>query len=138
MNYPSLIFTWRKLLFLVTKRRDEVHRANAIGAMNDLRQGEGRPPSWLQTSARVDAFFAGVQELSFSRNIPAGYVHNVLASEINYRRIIWYAGALEARKATFAEQQIAVADLVLEWWISQDRIERAMGLGVDDKPRCTF
>lgn len=118
MGYPSLGFICHELLFLMTKRRVRIHHANKIGAMNDLRSGEDRPPSWLSNSDRLEEFLSGVQTLSLSRNVPHGYVLHVLGDEVNYRRLICYTGALEARKATFAEQQIAIADLILEWWFS--------------------
>ena len=61
--------------------------------------------------------------MSSRRGVPPPYVLHVLASEENYRRLVSYAGALEARKANFAEQQLAIVDLILDWWFSHLRTE---------------
>ena len=123
MAYLSLRFIWHELLSLMTERRAQIHQANKNGAMNDLRCGDGRPPSWLSNSDRLEEFLSGTQSLSLSRDVPDGYVRHILANQDNYRRLVSYVGALEAREATFAEQQMAVTDLILEWWLSHCRAE---------------
>lgn len=119
-------FIWNELLSPMSKRRAQAHQNTKTAAMNDLRCGGGCPPSWLRNSDRLEEFLSGVKALSSSRDIPPAYVLDVLANEGNYRRLVSYAGALEARKANFAEQQLAIADLILEWWFSHVRTEAIM------------
>ena len=114
-------FPWNKLLPHLVERRAKAFQDTKNAAMNDLRCGGGCQLSWLRDSDRLEEFLASVNALASRRGIPPAYVLNVLASEENYRRLVSYAGALEARKANFSEQQLAIADLILEWWLSHVR-----------------
>ena len=125
-NHQSMRLIWNKLLSPIMKRRLQAHLDTTTAAMSDLRCGGGCPPSWLRNSKRVEAFLAGVNALSSSRGVPAAYVLHVLENDGNYRRLVSYAGALESRKANFVAQQLAIADLILEWWCSHVRAEALM------------
>jgi hypothetical protein len=124
--HQSMRFIWNELLSPMVKRRAQAHQDTKTAAMNDLRCGSGCPPSWLGNSDRLEEFLSGVSALSSSRDVPPAYVLHVLENEGNYRRLVSYAGALEARKANFAAQQLAIADLILEWWFSHVRTEAIM------------
>jgi hypothetical protein len=100
--------------------------------MNDLRCTGGQRPTWRSNLDRREEFLYGTNALLVSRNVPDRYVGHVLGKEENYRRIVSYAGALEARKATFAEQQMAVADLIFEWWLSNVHVKQLMEICGDD------
>jgi hypothetical protein len=91
--------------------------------MIDLQLGNGRPPSWHSNSDRLLAFHSGIRALSMKRGVLDEYFDHVVANKNNCQRLITYAGAMEARRATFAEQQMAAADQILEWWHSHLRIE---------------
>lgn len=119
-------FIWNQLLPFTTGRRARAHQSMKTAAMNDLRFGDGRPPSWHRNSDRLLEFHSGIRALSMSRGIFDEYIDHVVANENNCQRLITYAGAIEARGATFAEQQIAVADQIFEWWHSHLRIEAAI------------
>jgi hypothetical protein len=124
--HQSMRFIWNELLSPMVKRRAQAHQDITTAAMNDLRCGGGCPPSWIRDSDRLEEFLSGVNALSSSRDVPSAYVLHVLANEGNYRRLVSYAGALEARKANFAAQQLAIADLILEWWFSHVRTQAIM------------
>ena len=91
--------------------------------MIDLQLGNGRQPSWHSNSDRLLAFHSGIRALSMKRGVLDEYIDHVFANENNCQRLISYAGAMEARGATFVEQQMAVADQILEWWRSHLRIQ---------------
>ena len=112
-----------ELFSRMAERRAKAHQVTKTAAMNDLRCGGGSPPTWLRHPDRLDEFLSGVNALSSRRNVPHAYVLHVLENEENYRRLVNYAGALEVHKATFAAQQLAIADLILEWWYSHLRAE---------------
>lgn len=94
--------------------------------MIDLQLGNGRPPYWLSNSGRLLAFHSGIRALSMKRGVLNEYIDHVLANENNCQRLISYAGAMGARRASFAEQQLAAADQIFEWWHSHLRIQAAI------------
>lgn len=94
--------------------------------MIDLQLGNGRQPSWHSNSDRLLAFHSGIRALSMKRGVLDEYIDHVFANENNCQRLISYAGAMEARGAGFAEQQLAAADQIFEWWHSHLRIEAAI------------
>lgn len=83
--------------------------------------GGGHPPSWSEKNHRADGFFAGVDRLATGKGVPSHYAKSVLTKEVNVRRLLWYIGALEDQGATWIEQQMAVADLVVEWWRAEEK-----------------
>ena len=84
--------------------------------------GKGRhPPSWHGRDDREKDFFSGVIDLATHKDVPRPYAHTVLAKEVNMRRLLWYLGALEDQGASGREQQMAVADQIVEWWTVEQR-----------------
>lgn len=89
------------------------HAAN-VAAMQEVRCGRGAMPSWRGQPDRTEQFWSGVPWLSSRRNIPFDYVARVTRDPLNRQRMLELAGALEQRRARFAAQQWAVADLITE------------------------
>lgn len=104
-------------------------RAKAYGAkkrraMIEQQLGGGHPPSWYEGANRREEFFAGVSRLATRRRVPSAYAQTVLGKEVNVRRLSWYVGVLEDQGASWAEQQMAVADQISEWWSAEELAKR--------------
>ena len=100
--------------------------------MNDLRCGRAQPPSWYANVERREEFLHGIQTMSRRNEVPDEYYQEVLSKEVNYVRLFNYAGAMEVRKASFIEQQLAISNLILEWHIRQVRIDRMIEMNWHD------
>lgn len=81
--------------------------------------GCGHPPSWHGSGEQQKEFFAGVHGLATRKGVPGSYAQAVLAKEVNARRLNWYVGLLEDQDASWSEQQMAVAEQLVEWWVPE-------------------
>lgn len=82
------------------------------------------PPSWHENGNRKEEFFSGAAWLATRKGVSSPYAHAVVAKEVNVRRLLWYVGALEVQGATWAEQQMAVAEQIVEWWELEERAQK--------------
>ena len=99
----------------------KAYEAKKHRAKIDQQLGGGHPPSWHESASRQREFFAGVDRLATRKGVPSSYAHVVLGKEVNLRRLSWYVGILEDQGASWAEQQMAVADQIIEWWMAEER-----------------
>jgi len=107
----------------VLQAKARMHFADELAAKRDLGQAPAGSPSWLGT-AKEEEFFNGVSKLAYKSAVPVTYVVNGFASPQSSAVIFSLAANMEARGASFAEQQLAAANFVVDAW---------MELGEDDK-----
>lgn len=114
---------WKFVRFRLTARA-KAYEAKKHRAKIDQQLGGGHPPSWHESASRQGEFFAGVDRLATRKGVPSSYTQVVLGKEVNLRRLSWYVGTLEDQGASWAEQQMAVADQIIEWWTAEERARR--------------
>ena len=114
------LLAWRGVRFrLIAKAK--AYEAKKHRARIDQQLGGGHPPSWHDKAHRHEEFFDCVEQLVTRKGVPSSYAHTVLGKEVNVRRLFWYSGALEDQGASWLEQQMAVADQIIEWWVAEER-----------------
>ncbi len=112
--------TWRTVRFRLAAKA-KAYEAKKHRAKIDQQLGGGHPPSWHERANRHGEFFAGVDRLATRKGVPSSYAQAVLGKEVNLRRLSWYVGVLEDQGASWVEQQMAVADQIIEWWTAEER-----------------
>ena len=113
-------FAWRGIRIRLAARA-KAYEAKRHRARIDQQTGGGHPPSWHEKADRQEEFFACVERLATRKGVPSSYAQAVLGKEVNARRLSWYVGFLEDQGATWVEQQMGVADQVIEWWEAEER-----------------
>ena len=116
---------WRMIRFRVAAKA-EAYEAKKHQARIDQLLGNSHPPSWHCKANLQEEFLAGVVRLATRRGVTRSYAEIVLRKEVNARRLSWYVGALEDQGASWAEQQMAVADQISEWWTAEERALKRM------------
>ena len=111
---------WRGVRFRLAAKAKS-YEAKKHRARIDQQLGGGHPPSWHEKANRQEEFFACVERLVTRKGVPSSYAQTVLGKEVNVRRLSWYSGALEDQDASWLEQQMAVADQIIEWWETEER-----------------
>lgn len=103
---------WRVRIHVRT--RAQQFEAHKKAAWISLQTGSGGFPSWIRNEERLSAFLFTVQKLVLRKGVPHRKILAALASEHFFIRLISFAGALEIRDVTFAEQQLAVAEAIVQ------------------------
>ena len=129
---------WRARIHL--KSRAQRLEESKKAAWVSLQCGSADLPSWIQNEERLSAFLFGAQRLALRKGVPHRKILETLATEHVFGQLIRFAGALEHRKATFAEQQLAVAETVAERFNYEERMRVASkiffsGCSTDQKER---
>lgn len=63
---------------------------------------------------KISEFIYGVEKLAEREGVPIIMSSQLMSHEELQRNLMHYAGAMEARGASFAEQQMAVAEKIVE------------------------
>lgn len=116
---------WRIARFRLAERA-KAFEAIKHRARIDQQLGGGHPPSWYESAIQQEEFFAGVDRLVTRKGVPGAYADYVLGKEVNVRRLTWYVGVLEDQGASWVQQQMAVADQIIEWWSAEERALKLM------------
>jgi hypothetical protein len=111
----------RKFVQFRLAAKTKAYDAKKFRARIAQQLGSAHAPSWLEIDNRPREFFAGVHRLATNKGVPHTYTKTVLGKEVNVRRLFWYVGALEDQGASWLEQQMAVADQVVDWWAAEER-----------------
>ena len=134
----AIVVLWRARIHLKikSKRFEEDKKAAWIS----LQTGSGDLPSWATNEEMLSEFLFAVQRLASRKGVPHRKILETLATEHVFGQLIRFAGALEHRKATFAEQQLAVAETVAERFNYEERMRVASkiffsGCSTDQKER---
>src|SRR5690606_18419502 len=90
--------------------RTRMHFANERRASRAVAAGNGRIPSWAGDRGEIEVFIKTIQAHASRKGVPQVFLWGVL------RPLIEYAGAMENEGASFVEQQVAVADKLVELW----------------------
>ena len=116
----AIVALWRARIHLTAKakRFDE----NKKKAWISLQTGSSNLPSWTSNEERLSEFLLAVQKLALRKGVPHRRILDALATEHVFVQLIRFAGALEHRKATFAEQQLAVAETILQRFDYDERM----------------
>ncbi len=94
--------------------RSRMHGANQLRSARDISEGKGRLPSWMGNRDKISEFIFGVEQLALRAGVPIVLSSQIMLHDDVQRNLMHYAGAMEARGATFAEQQMAVAEKVVD------------------------
>ena len=111
---------WRGVRFRLAAKV-KAYEAKKHRARIEQQLGGGHPPSWHEKANRQEEFFDCVERLATRKGVPSSYAQTVLGKEVNVRRLSWYSGALEDQGASWLEQQMAVAEQIVEWWETEER-----------------
>ncbi|HPZ14793.1 MAG TPA: hypothetical protein PLK04_11255 [Bacillota bacterium] len=116
----AIVVLWRARAHQSKKARrfEENKRAARIS----LQTGSMDLPSWVRNEGRLSEFLFTVQRLALRKGMPHRTVLEALATEHLFVHLICLAGALEVRKATFAEQQMAVAETIAQRYEYDERM----------------
>jgi hypothetical protein len=97
-------------------------------AMRDLLQGQGIRPSWVTDELRQEQFVTVIRHLAHRKSVPHSFISETLHDVASFKALVHFAGALEQRKASFSEQQMAVAEFLTQLWGKLDRDRKALHL----------
>ena len=111
---------WRARIHL--KSRAQRLEESKKAAWVSLQCGSADLPSWIQNEERLSAFLFGAQRLALRKGVPHRKILEALATEHFYVQLITFAGTLELRNVTFAEQQLAVAETISQRFAYDERM----------------
>ena len=111
---------WRALIHL--RSRAQRFEESKKAAWVSLQCGSADLPSWIQNEERLSAFLFGAQRLALRKGVPHRKILEALATEHFYVQLITFAGTLELRNVTFAEQQLAVAETISQRFAYDERM----------------
>ena len=111
---------WRALIHLKSRAQRLEERKKA--ARVSLQCGCADLPSWIQDEKRLSDFLFGAQRLALRKGVPHRKILEALATEHFYVQLITFAGTLELRNVTFAEQQLAVAETISQRFAYDERM----------------
>jgi hypothetical protein len=114
---------WRARIYL--KARVRRFEESKKAAWICLQTGSGGLPSWTRNEERLSDFLFTVQKLALRKGVPHQKVLEALAAEHVLIQLISFAGALELRNVTFAEQQLAVAETIVQRFDYDERMRAA-------------
>ena len=103
-------------VYAFVKAKVRMAHANQMRAMRDLLEGSGRAPSWVNNLDRREEFLYTIERLAIRKSVPPAYIREALGDKEMFKTFVHYAGALEKHKASFAEQKVAVAELIVKLW----------------------
>jgi len=118
-----ILAMWRARIHL--KARAQKFQENKKAAWISLQSGSGELASWIRNEEKLSKFLFGVQKLALRKGIPHRKIVEALATEHFFVQLISFAGALEFRKATFSEQQLAVAETIVQRFDYDERMRVA-------------
>ena len=98
------------------KAKTRTYYAKQMAAGRDMQSGRGRSPSWGANLDRRDEFLQSLHVLSARKGVPRAFVVDNIHNKNVFQVLVRYAGALEHHNASFAEQTIAVADMLVSMW----------------------
>ena len=116
----AIVALWRARIHLAVKA--ESFDENKKKAWISLQTGNGHLPSWTSNEERLSEFLFAVQRLASRKGVPHRKILETLATEHVFGQLIRFAGTLEHRKATFAEQQLAVAESIAQRFDYEERM----------------
>jgi len=111
---------WRARIHL--KSRAQRLEESKKAAWVSLQCGSADLPSWIQNEKRLSEFLFGAQRLALRKGVPHRKILGALATEHFYVQLITFAGTLELRNVTFAEQQLAVAETISQRFAYDERM----------------
>ena len=115
-----LLALWRTRVHL--KASAQRFEENKKAAWISLQTGFGGLPSWAGNEERLSEFLFAVQRLAVRKGVPHRNILESLATEHVFIKLMRFAGALELRNATFAEQQLAVAETIVQRFDYDERM----------------
>lgn len=90
----------------------DLRRAREELVSVDIMNGDYQLPSWIRNKDKLEEFDKTLQALCKSRGIPVFIFDAFMQDKEQLAAFFYYAGALEARGASFSEQVIAVANKI--------------------------
>ncbi len=92
------------------KAKTRMHHADKLRAQRDVAGGGSRLPSWMASRDKIKEFINGVEHIAMHRGVPKLFS----ATALSNTTLMHYAGAMEAQGASFTEQQMAVAEKLID------------------------
>lgn len=116
----AIVAVWAAL----NHRKSRVLRLeeNRKAAWISLQCGSVDLPSWINNKEELSEFLFEVQRLALRKGVPHRKILAELSTEHLYVRLISFAGALERRNATFAEQKLAAAEAISKRFAYDERM----------------
>jgi len=96
------------------KAKTRMHHADKLRSARDVTSGGGRLPSWMGNRDKISEFIYGVEKLAEREGVPIIMSSQLMLHEELQKNLMRYAGAMEARGASFTEQQMTVAEKLVE------------------------
>lgn len=87
-----------------------------------LQTGSSDLPSWMTDEERISEFLFAVQRQALRKGVPHRRILYALTTEHVFVQLIRFAGALEVRKVSFTEQQLAVAEAIVQRFDYDERM----------------
>ena len=116
----AVIALWRARIHL--KAKANRFEENKKAAWISVQTGPADLPSWTTNEERLSVFLFAVQRLASRKGVPHRKILETLATEHVFIQLIRFAGALEHLNATFAEQQLAVAETIVQRFDYDERM----------------
>lgn len=96
--------------------KSRIHYSNKRFAERAMSTGEQKVPSWVEDRNENEIFISVIQQRAMRKGVPQVFLQAVLADRDTLEKLVHYAGAMEHQGASFIEQQVAVADRLVEIW----------------------
>ncbi len=103
------------------RAKTRMHHADKSSAQRAVVEGSTRLPSWFDNRKKQELFIEIIQQPAGHHNVPQNFLNDVLGNGNAAMQLMRYAGALEVEGASFKEQQIAVANKLIELWNERDQ-----------------
>ena len=96
-------------------RIDDVNRNVA---KREMLAENKRVPSWAGDQIEREVFVETIQTMAMREGVPLAYLQVVLGRGNTFQNLVYYAGEMEYRGASFIEQMAAVKDEIIDLWKS--------------------
>lgn len=116
----SIVSVWLARIRLKAKSKRFVDNKKA--AWISIQTGSADLPSWTTNEERLSEFLFAVQRLASRKGVPHRKILDALATEHVFVQLMRFAGALEHRNSTFSEQQLAVAETLVQRFDYDERM----------------
>ena len=117
---PALVALWRVRIHL--KRKAKRFEENKKAAWIALQTASGVLPSWAKNDDKLSEFLFAVQRQALREGVPHRKILETLATEHVFIQLISFAGALEIRKVSLSDQQLAVAETIFQRFEYDERM----------------
>lgn len=96
--------------------KSRMHYANERRSEHEVQSGGRHVPSWASSNDENQIFVEVIQKEANRKGVPQTFLWAVLGDKDTFQSLVFLAGAMERKGASFIEQQVAVSDKLVAMW----------------------